>query len=446
MKDKVHSCVMNPTAHRRFFPPPAMKMTTRRQFLQSAAPLILPAAVLGRAGAVSPNGKIRLACIGVGGQGTSNMRAFLADERVQVVAICDVDGQHRDSAMNLAKLTKADCYNDFREVIARTDVDAVLNATPDHWHSHIAIAAAKAGKDLYSEKPLGASIGEGRAICQAVADNKRVLQCGTWRRSGLKVRMACELVRNGYIGQLKEIEVGVPGTFSIRGGFTGLEGPEPVPAHLDYAMWMGSTPERPYTAARCHFNFRWIDDYAPGYITDWGAHFVDVAQWGAGMDETTPVEVSATQVKRRTKSLYDAPEQFRIEYRYANGLKLTMFSTDDKATYGTRFIGSDGWVFSESETLKASSLDILRIKMKDSDTRLFASKHHHRNFIDAVLSRGPTAASAETAQRAATICHMGSIAAKIGQPLKFDPKTERFDSNEAANAMLMRSMRGPWKI
>jgi predicted dehydrogenase len=258
--------------------------------------------------------------------------------------------------------------------------------------------------------------------------------------------MACELVRNGYIGELKEIEVGVPGTFAIRGGFTGLEGPEPVPSHLDYAMWLGSAPERPYTAARCHFNFRWIDEYAPGYITDWGAHFVDVAQWGAGMDETTPVEVSATEVKRRDKGLYDAPEQFRIEYRYSNGVKMTMFSTTDKATYGTKFIGSEGWVFTEAEALKASSMDILRIKMKETDTRLFVSKHHHRNFIDAVLSRGQTAAPAEIAQRAAVICHMGTIAAKVGQPLKFDPKSERFESNDAANAMLTRTMRGPWKI
>jgi predicted dehydrogenase len=423
-----------------------MHSLSRRQFLQSAAPLILPAAVLGRAGAVSPNGKIRLAGIGVGGQGTSNMNAFLADERVQVVAICDVDGQHREKAMKTAGLTKADCYNDFREVLARSDVDAIMNATPDHWHSHIAIAAAAAGKDMYSEKPLGASIGEGRAICDAVKKHQRVLQCGTWRRSGMKVRMACELVRNGYIGELKEIEVGVPGTFAVRGGFTGLEGPEAVPAHLDYNMWMGSTPERPYTAARCHFNFRWIDEYAPGYITDWGAHFVDVAQWGAGMDDTTPVEVSATEVKRRDKGLYDAPEQFRIEYRYANGVKLTMFSTTDKATYGTRFIGSEGWIFSESEVLKASNTDILRTKLKDSDTKLFVSKHHHRNFIDAVLSRGEVAAPAEAAQRAATICHMGAIAAKVGQPLKFDPKTELFETNEAANGLVTRAMRGPWKI
>ena len=425
---------------------PSISTIGRRDFLKVAAPLILPAAVLGRAGAASPNGKVRVACIGVGGQGTSNMRAFLADERVQVVAICDVDGKHRARAQELAKLGPADVYKDFREVLARSDVDAVMNATPDHWHANVAIAAARAGKDLYSEKPIGASIGEGRAICQAVQEHKRVFQCGTWRRSGLKVRMACELVRNGYIGELKEIQVGVPGTFAVRGGFTGLEGPEPVPEHFDYAMWLGNAPERPYTAARCHFNFRWIDDYSPGYITDWGAHFVDVAQWGAGMDDTTPVEVNATGVIRREKGLYDAPEKYRIEYRYANGLRLTMFSTDDKAAYGTKFIGSEGWIFSESEVLKASSTDILRIKMKESDTRLYVSKHHHRNFIDAVLSRGPTAAPAEAAQRAATICHLGSASARLGRPLKFDPQGERFMDDPDADALLMRPMRGPWKI
>ena len=420
--------------------------TSRRQFLKAAAPLFLPAAVLGRAGAVSPNGKIRLACIGVGGQGTSNLRAFLTDERVQIVALADVDSQHLERAAALAKVGKQDCYNDFRELLTRNDVDAVMNATPDHWHAHVAIAAARAGKDLYSEKPLGASIAEGRAICNAVTHNKRVLQCGTWRRSGMKVRMACELVRNGYIGELKAIEVGVPGAFNVRGGFTGLEGPEPVPAHLDYPLWLGPAAEKPYTAARCHFNFRWIDEYAPGYITDWGAHFVDVAQWGAGMDDTAPVEVSASDVKRRAKGIYDAPEQFRLEYRYANGLRMVMFSTTDKATYGTKFIGSEGWIFSESETLKASSTDILRIKMKDSDTRLYVSKNHHQNFIDCVLSRDPTAAPAEAAQRAATICHMGGIAAKLGRDLKFDPKTERFEGDDGANALLMRAMPQRWQL
>jgi predicted dehydrogenase len=419
---------------------------TRRQFLKSTFPLILSASVLGRGGAVAANSRIRMACIGLGGQGTSNMRAFLTDERVQVVAVCDVDAKHREAAGALAKLGGADLMRDFREVLARSDVDVVLNATPDHWHSNIAIAAAKAGKDLYSEKPLGASIAEGRAICRAVEEHKRILQCGTWRRSGLKVRMACELVRNRYIGELKEIEVGVPGRFAVRGGFTGLEETQPVPAHLDYAMWQGPAPERPYTEARCHFNFRWVNDYAPGYITDWGAHFIDVAQWGAGMDDTTPTEVVAHDVKRRDKGIYDAPEEYRIEYRYANGVKMSLFSTTDPATYGTKFIGTEGWIFTENDKLQASDSNILRTKLKDSDIHLYESKHHHRNFIDAVLSRGQVAAPAAVAQRAATACYLGSIAAAVMRPLKFDPVAEKFVGDDEANTMLIKPMREAWKI
>jgi predicted dehydrogenase len=424
--------------------PPAFR-TSRRRFLQSAFPLILPAATLGRAGATAPNSRVRLACIGLGGQGTSNLRAFLADERVQVVALCDVDARHLERAAALAKLGAGDLHKDFREVLARADVDAVMNATPDHWHAGVAVAAARAGKDLYSEKPLGGSIADGRAICRAVAEHQRILQCGTWRRSGLKVRMACERVRNGYIGELQQIEIGVPGHFAIRGGFTGLEGPEPVPDHFDYERWLGPSPTRPYTAARCHFNFRWIDEYAPGYITDWGAHFLDVAQWGAGMDHTTPIEVEARNIQRRSQGLYDAPEQFHIEYRYANGVRVIMSSTDDKTKWGTRFVGSEGWIYSESEMLKASDDAILRVKLKAGDTRLYESKHHHRNFIDAVLSRGPTAAPAETAQRAATTCQLGAIAAALGKPLKFDPVTERFEA-EAANAQLAKPVREGWSL
>jgi predicted dehydrogenase len=423
-----------------------MSTPTRRHFLKSAFPLILSSSVLGRAGAVAPNSKIRLACIGLGGQGTSNLRGFLTDERVQVVALCDVDRRHLEAAGALAKVSGNDLMHDFREVLARTDVDAIMNATPDHWHSNVAIAAAKAGKDLYSEKPLTASIAEGRAVCNAVEQNKRILQCGTWRRSGMKVRMACERVRNHYIGELKEIEVGVPGKFAIRGNFTGTEAPQPVPAHFDYAMWQGPTPEQPYTEGRCHFNFRWVNAYAPGYITDWGAHFLDVAQWGAGMDDTTPVEVEAHDVKRRDKGIYDAPEEYRIEYRYANGVRVTLLSTTDPAKYGTKFIGSEGWIFSENEKLQASNLDILRVKLKDSDVHLFESKNHHRNFIDAVISRGQVAAPAAIAQRAATTCYLGGISAALKRPLKFDPVAEKFVGDDEANGMLRKPMRDEWRV
>lgn len=273
-----------------------------------------------------------------------------------------------------------------------------------------------------------------------------MLQCGTWRRSVLKTRMACEWVRNGYIGDLQTIEIGVPGKFAISGGFSGLEPAEEVPPHLDYDLWLGPAPQAAYTAARCHFNFRWINDYAPGYITDWGAHFLDVAQWGAGMDDTAATDVSATMVTRRDKGIYDAPESFRIEYQYLKGPRMVMFGTTDETKWGVRFVGSAGSVFTENERLETDPPSLRTVKLKDGDTRLFESKSHHRNFIDAVLTRGRTAAPAPVAQRAATMCHLGAISAALGRPVKYDSAAENFGTDEAANALLALPLRGPWRL
>ncbi|MDB6135556.1 MAG: gfo/Idh/MocA family oxidoreductase [Verrucomicrobiales bacterium] len=426
-------------------------LSSRRRFLTAAAsaaaaPLILPGRVLGLDGAVAPNSKVRLACIGVGGMGSGNLSAFLTDERVQVVAICDVDANHRKAGGNAAKLKDGDLYNDYREVLARTDVDAVMIATPDHWHAVIATAAAAAGKDLYSEKPLSAAIADGRAVCKAVETHKRVLQCGTWRRSGMKTRLACEWVRNGHIGDLKVIEVGVPGKFAIMGGFTGLEPAQAAPPELDYPLWLGPAADAPYTPARLHFNFRWINDYAPGYITDWGAHFLDVAQWGAGMDETSPTEISAEKVTRRDKGIYDAPESFRIEYRYVNGTRVVMSSTTNEKDYGIRFVGTKGTIFTENERLETDPPSLRSVRPKDGEVKLFESKNHYRNFIDAVLTRGRTAAPAPIAQRAATMCHLGAISAALGRSVKYDPAAENFGTDAEANKFLAKELRGPWKL
>jgi predicted dehydrogenase len=425
--------------------------TTRRKFLKNtaigaAAPMILSSSILGRAGAVSPSERITLACIGVGGMGTGNLRSFLQDERVQVVAVCDVDSNHRRNAAKLAGLKDSDVYTDFREIVERADIDTVMIATPDHWHSLITTAIAKSGKDMYCEKPLAASIQEGRFVSDLIKKKGRILQCGTWRRSGIHTRKACELVRNGYIGDLKSIEVGVPGKFAIRGGYTGLEKPESVPPELDYTMWLGPNKDAPYTASRCHFNFRWVNDYAPGYITDWGAHFLDVSQWGHGSDLSTPIEVSAHHVLRRDKGLYDAPESFDIDYLYADGVRMKMFSTVDTSKWGIKFIGSEGWVFTENEKLLTSPKSLLRIRLKDSDTRLYVSNNHHRNFIDCVKSRNDTAAPVETAHRSASCCHIGTVSAALGRGLEYDPKTETFPGDEEANRFLMRPMKSPWKL
>lgn len=425
--------------------------SSRRRFLSTAAagfgvPLILPGRVLGLDGAVAPNSKVRMACIGVGGMGTGNLKSFLTDERLEVVAVCDVDANHRAAARDLVKLKDGDVYRDYREVLARKDVDAVMNATPDHWHACIASAAAAAGKDLYTEKPLGAGIADGRAICNAVEKYQRVLQCGMWRRSGMKTRLACEWVRNGHIGDLKVIEVAVPGKFRPNGGFDGTEPFAEPPPQLDYAMWLGPAPEARYSPARLHYNFRWITDYAPGYITDWGAHFLDVAQWGAGMDETSPTEISATGVVRRDKGIYNAPESFRVEYQYANGTRVVMVSSDNEKAWGIRFVGTKGTIFTENERLETDPPGLRAVRAKDGEVKLFESINHHRNFIEAVLTRGRTAAPASIAQRSAAMCHLGGVSAALGRPVKYDPVAENFGTDAEANAMLARPIRGPWKL
>ncbi|MGY8690692.1 MAG: Gfo/Idh/MocA family protein, partial [Verrucomicrobiales bacterium] len=390
--------------------------------------------------------RIQLGCIGVGGMGTGTLKSFLQDKRVEVLGICDVDANHRAAGLETAGLKKEAGTGDFRELIARKDLDALMIATPDHWHAIITAAALRSGKDVYCEKPLAASVGEGRFVADLVKKNKRVLQCGTWRRSGIYTRMACEWVRNGYIGKLTRIEVGVPAKFQIRGDYTGFEKTQPVPKELDYEMWLGPSPKADYTAARCHFNFRWVNEYAPGYITDWGAHFLDVAQWGNGTDDTAPISIKATDVMRRDQGIYDAPEAFRIDYRYANGVEMTMISTDDETQWGTKFIGNEGWVFTENTKLVTHPAALRTTKLKPTDTKLYESSNHHRNFIDCVYSRKETAAPAETAHRAATCCHLGGIAAATGEEVTFDPKTEQITNSEAGQKMLMRPMRGPWNL
>lgn len=428
---------------------------TRRGFLKAtmlcmggglAGPCIFPSSALGVDDKVAANSRINLACIGVGGQGTGNLRAFLNDERVQVVAICDVDDNHRRGALAIAKLNTDVGFRDFRELLALKEIDAVMISTPDHWHSLVTVAACRAGKDIYCEKPLAASIGEGRVVSDLVRKEKRVLQCGTWRRSGIHTRMACELVRNGYIGELKEIEVGVPAKFHINGGYTGLEEPVPVPKEFDYEMWLGPAPAAPYTPARCHFNFRWILDYAPGYVTDWGAHFIDVAQWGNNTDDTTPVAIKASDLQYREKGIYNAPEGFRIEYQYANGVRMTMISTSDGKKHGTKFIGTKGWIFTENTRLETEPAELQRTKIKETETHLYVSHNHHRNFIDCVISRKATAAPVEAAHRAAACCHLGAIAALLKREVKFDPRTETFPGDAEANKLIRKGMREKWRL
>jgi predicted dehydrogenase len=435
---------------------------SRRQFLKHSgaglAALPVAAALTARGQAPAPSARVTMGCIGVGGQGTGDMHVFLNDPRVQVVAVCDVDRQRAQAAGKTVAAfyaerkqagSDAGCQvtQDFREVLAREDIDTVLIATPDHTHALISIWAARAGKDIYCEKPLAYSVAEGRAVTAAVQRYGRILQTGTQRRSDGRIRHACELVRNGRLGEFRRAVVGLPRGFQIHGGGSGGNpAPEPVPEGFDYDMWLGPAPEVPYTPGRCHFNFRWILDYGEGYISDWGAHYLDVAHWGLGMDLTGPTAVTAKAVFPQ-EGLYDAPTEFDIEYTYANGMSL-LCSTNQ--TLGIYFEGSEGWLHIEkpgAPHVAASDERLLKSDIEPGGIRLYRSgKGQHGNFIDCVFTRQEPAAPAELGHRSASVCHVGMIAARLGRPLRWDPAAERFVDDPEADRLLFRPMRYPWAV
>jgi predicted dehydrogenase len=434
--------------------------TTRRTFLQQAAaapaaalaaPLFVPASALGAAGPAPASERIVVGVIGTGGRGRSLINAFVNEKDVQVVAVCDVDARHRKLGQALVqkRYGHAGCaaYKDFRDLLDHQGLNAVVVATPDHWHALASIAACRAGLDVYCEKPLANSVGEGRAICEAVRRHKRVLQTGSHERSGANARFACELVRNGRIGKLQTLRINLPFSdahLQQARKLSSVPPTMPVPPGFDYDFWLGHTPAVPYTEKRCHFWWRFILAYGGGEMTDRGAHVIDLGQLGAGTDDTGPVEIEATGV--RTKgSLFDAFWDYRFENTFAGGLKLVGGA---KGPRGVKFEGSDGWVFIHvhGAKLEASSPDLLKESPDRFKVRLGRSPGHVRNFLDCVKSRKEPVAPAEVGHRTASICHLNNIAMLLGRKLRWDPKKEKFADDEEANRLLTPPMRAPWKL
>lgn len=432
-------------------------MHTRRRFLKNAAaataagigfPTIIPASALGADGAVAPSNRIVIACIGVGGQGTSNMGAFLQNPKAQVIAVCDVDRARAEKAKSLVdgRYENTDCSidEDFRALIGRTDIDAVSIGTPDHWHCIPVLAAAKAKKHMYCEKPLGITVAEGRAMVDAVHASGVVFQAGTWRRSRPACRKACELVRNGYIGELKEMRIGLPEGYAIRGEFAEGHPETPVPEGFNYDFWLGPAPDKPYTPGRCHFNFRWIMDYSEGYISDWGAHYYDIAQWANGSDGSGPVRIEGT-AEFPQSGLYDAPVKSDIRFTYANGVVMKSIQTLDQSQWGMHFIGTEGEIKVEANSLESTIEGLPDIELKETDIRLYASDDHHDDFLTrAANGETATAAPVAIAHSSAAVCHIGMIACLRNKPLDWDPKAERFPNDDDANNLLARPQREPW--
>jgi len=430
-----------------------MKKVNRRQFLTktmgvSAAaigfPYFVRSSALGKAGTVAASERITMGFIGTGSHGRGvNLHNFLTNSDAHAVAVCDVDSNYRNIARDMVnqKYGNKDCavYNDFREVIARSDIDGVMISTPDHWHVPIAIAAAKAGKDVECEKPT-LTIAEGRALCETMKRYNRVFQWSTEDRSADVYHRMCELVRNGRIGKLHTIRVGLPGGPNRPGN----PKPMPVPKGFDYDMWLGPAPWAPYTKDRCHYEFRWILDYSGGQLTDWGAHLLDVAQWGNDSEHTGPVEVEGKGVFCKG-GLYNTAKEYEIEYKYANGVKMIVKSDHPSI----RFEGSEGWIGNNEfrAKLHAEPKSILKSVIGPNEIRLYTEpRGEQRNFLDCVKSRKACYFPPEIGQRCFTISHIGNISMMLGRKLKWNPDKERFVNDEQANQMLSRSMRSPWHL
>jgi len=428
-----------------------MPPVTRRSFLQSGlaggAFLGLPTSVyraaLGADGE-KPSERVRIASIGLGGQGKSNLKAVIKN----VVALCDVDSSHLSSAAaDLEKAgTKPVAVGDYRKLLDSKDIDAVLISTPDHWHALTTIHACQAGKDVYCEKPLSLFVTEGRAMVKAARDNKRIVQTGSQQRSDphARFRTACELVRNGAIGAIKTVKVGLPGP-----NFQGPPVPDgKPPSNLDYELWLGPAPQRPYNLKRTHYLFRFFWDYSGGQQTNFGAHDLDIAQWGLGMDDSGPVSVEGSATFNQDK-WFETPETAKQTFTYANGVVLLCSLGSGGYPGGTTFEGEKGTIHVNRSGL-TMTLDGQKVadpyKVPSRETKLYVSGSHHGNWLECIKTRKLPICDVEIGHRSATVCHLGNIALRIGRKLTWDPVGETIVGDPDAAAMLNRPYRQPWKL
>ncbi len=448
---------------------------TRRHFLQGtvgfaaagvAAPTIVSASALGTGEVPAPSNRITMGLIGCGSHGTSwNLDQMFRCDDAQVVAVCDVDNSRclqakekveRHYSEKMGKDYKGcAAYGDFRELISRKDIDAVAICTPDHWHVIPAIMVAKCGKDVICEKPLTLTVAEGRILCDVMKQTGRIFQTASENRSIDTYIRLCELARNGRIGQLKHVVVTLPGGNDPRGDNFAEREAQPVPEGFNYDMWLGQAPVAPYCPARCHGSFRWNLDYSGGRLTDWGAHLIDLAQWGNNTENTGPIEVEGTGKFPPREELFNTAPEFDLHYKYANGVTLRVRSEKP----GICFEGTEGWIGFEDwrGPLKASDPKILDSVIGPNEIHLYhpseiVKREEHskggeyRNFLDCVKSRQPCYAPAETGHRTITIAHIGNIAMMLKRKLRWDPAQERFVDDPEADKMLSRKQREPWTI
>jgi predicted dehydrogenase len=423
---------------------------SRRKFIKSAAVLsafsIVPRYVLGGKGYLPPSDMIALGFIGTGRQSTGLMRNFLSTGETQILAACDVypvklqnfvDQMNKYSTEKDFKL-KAECktYIDFMEVLERKDIDAVVIATPDHWHGVLSVKAAKKKKDIYCEKPLSLTVKEGRAMAKAVKKHRRVFQTGSMQRSWPEFRQTAELVRNGYLGEIKEIKVSVDGppkAYDLVG--------QPLPAGLDWDRWLGPNSYSPYNrdlapALEDTFWAKWRNykEFGGGGMTDWGAHMFDIVQWALDMDQSGPVEVNYP----------DGVQYMFLTYKYANG--ITMTHENFGKMNAIRFIGTEGELDVQRRNLETNPIDLKEKQMGENDRHVYFSDNHYKDFLKAMRTRTKPICDVEVGHRTATVCSIGNIAYELKRSLKWDPEKEQFKNDPEANNLLSRPMRRKWSI
>jgi predicted dehydrogenase len=428
-------------------------LLTRRHFLAAAstatfaAPFLLPARIWGAEADAKPNARLTMGFIGMGTQGHHLLGSFLPHSTVQVVAVCDVDTTRREHYKKTVEdfyAAKADqqfkgcaAYNDFRDLLRRKDIDTVVIAAPDHWHAFLVVMAANQGKDIYCEKPLSLTIHEARAMVKAVRHNQRVFQTGSMQRSSSEFHKACTLVRNGRIGDIKEVYV------SVGGPSKWCDLPaEPVEPGLDWERWLGPAPLRPYhhelspRGVHTHFpNWRSYREYSGGGMTDWGAHHFDIAQWGLGMDESGPVEILPP----------DGKQIKCLTYRYANGVVMYHGGLQGYG-FGVVFVGTKGKICVDRGKFKAEPEQLGNEDLASMEVKLYKSNNHYKDFVDCVRSRQRPICDVEIGCRSVTVCHLGNLAFWNKRPLKWDPAKEQFIGDRQANTWLDVPKRGGWKV
>jgi predicted dehydrogenase len=429
------------------------KKCTRRRFLKRTAavgvalaiPTFIPDRALGANGWVAPSNRIHMASVGVGWQGAANMKNFLQKGEVQYVAVCDIDTNHRlDSLKSMNDHYGGPYgaqYHNYEDLFARDDLNAVCLSLPDHWHAIVAIAAARAGIDIYGEKPFSHNLREGRKMVDEIERNGRIWQTGSWQRSRANFHHAAELVRNGRIGTVRRVEVGLGEGYDDYQNNRHEQATANPPESLDYNRWIGPAPWSPYCPARVHKNWRWVMDHGGGKIMDWVGHHVDIAHWGLGFDTTGPVEVEG-RAEYEYEGVWNAATRYECTATYANGVVMAISHRGSK----TRWIGDDGWLEVSRQGIWSKPESVLKERISPDEIQLERSLDHYQNFLDAVRSRRLTITPAEVAHRSASVGHLCLIAIQTGRKIRWDPRTEQIVGDPDASRLLGRAYREPWQL